>query len=88
MRALVPILFLASVPSAAQTYAGYFTGSTTDLVTAPQGGLCLMGGATESDPAMVWFLQRAAGGDVLVLRASGSDGYNDHFYSTPTWAYP
>lgn len=40
-----------------------------------------MGGATESDEAMRWFLQRAAGGDVLVLRASGSDGYNDYFYS-------
>jgi len=40
-----------------------------------------MGGSTESDPAMRWFLERANGGDVLVLRASGSDGYNDYFYS-------
>ena len=41
-----------------------------------------MGGATEQDDAMIWFLQRAGGGDVLVLRTSGSDGYNDYFYST------
>jgi cyanophycinase-like exopeptidase len=40
-----------------------------------------MGGATESDEAMIWFLQRANGGDVLVLRASGSDGYNTYMYS-------
>lgn len=40
-----------------------------------------MGGATESDPAMRWFLQRASGGDVLVLRASGSNGYNNYLYN-------
>ena len=37
-----------------------------------------MGGASENDAAMAWFLERAGGGDVLVLRASGSDGYNDY----------
>lgn len=40
-----------------------------------------MGGSTENDEAMKWFLRKANGGDVLVLRASGSDGYNDYFYS-------
>lgn len=39
-----------------------------------------MGGASEFDPAMQWFLDRANGGDVLVLRASGSNGYNDYMY--------
>jgi len=29
---------------------------------------------------MVWFLEKAKGGDVLVLRASGSNGYNNYFY--------
>lgn len=81
MRALRLLLALLPFQAPGQTYTSYFTGDTADTVTAPQGGLCLMGGATESDPAMVWFLQRAAGGDVLVLRASGSDGYNDYFYT-------
>ena len=45
------------------------------------GGICLMGGASENDNAMTWFLNRANGGDILVLRASGSDGYNDYMYS-------
>jgi cyanophycinase-like exopeptidase len=40
-----------------------------------------MGGATENNQAMKWFLQQAAGGDVLVLRASGADGYNDYLYA-------
>ena len=40
-----------------------------------------MGGATEDDNAMKWFLQRANGGDVLVLRATGSNGYNSYLYS-------
>jgi len=45
------------------------------------GGLCLMGGATDNDDAIRWFLQRANGGDVLVLRSDLSDGYNDYFYT-------
>lgn len=66
---------------AAQSYTSYFTGSTQDVQPDPLGGVCMMGGASEFDPAMEWFLARASGGDVLVLRASGSDGYNDYMYS-------
>jgi len=40
-----------------------------------------MGGATESDEAMTWLLQKANGGDVLVLRSTGSNGYNNYLYS-------
>ena len=65
----------------AQTYTSWFTGNTTDLAVEPLGGTCMMGGASEFDPAMQWFLDRANGGDVLVLRASGSDGYNDYMYT-------
>jgi cyanophycinase-like exopeptidase len=65
----------------AQSYISYTTGNTVDVVTNPQGGICLMGGASESDEAMIWFLERANGGDILVLRASGSDGYNNYMYS-------
>jgi cyanophycinase-like exopeptidase len=65
----------------AQSFTSYFTGDTTDVKPIPQGGVCLMGGATEDDNAMRWFLQRASGGDVVVIRASGSDGYNDYLYS-------
>jgi cyanophycinase-like exopeptidase len=64
-----------------QNYTSYFTGSATDIITNPSGGICLMGGATEDDNAMKWFLQRANGGDILVLRTTGSNGYNSYLYS-------
>lgn len=72
-----------SMMTAAQSYTSYFTGNPTDMIVSPTppGGLCLMGGASENDEAMKWFLQRAYGGDVLVIRVSGSDGYNDYMYS-------
>lgn len=41
----------------------------------------MMGGGTEHDEAMRWFLMRADSGDILVLRASGADGYNSYMYS-------
>lgn len=75
------LLLFFSITSYNQNYTSYFTGSNTDIVTTPQGGICLMGGATEDDRAMTWFLQRANGGDVLVIRASGSNGYNNYLYS-------
>jgi len=68
----------------AQTYTSYRTGSDNDIETDAGGGICLMGGATEHDEAMKWFLSRANGGDVLVLRTSGSDGYNDYMYNLTT----
>lgn len=40
-----------------------------------------MGGASEDDEGMRWFLQRANGGDVLVLRATGTDGYNNYMFA-------
>jgi len=75
------VLFLALSSVFAQSYTSFFTGSAANISTNPTGGICIMGGATENDNAMRWFLQRAAGGDVLVLRASGSSGYNNYLYS-------
>jgi len=64
-----------------QGYTEYLTGSSTDMVVTPNSGVCLMGGASENDNAMIWFLNKANGGDVVVLRVSGSDGYNNYFYT-------
>lgn len=80
-KLLSPLVFLSSLFAYSQNYTSYFTGNSTDLVTSPQGGICLMGGASEDDNAMKWFLERANGGDILVLRATGSDGYNTYLYS-------
>ncbi len=78
---ILVIIILQYNHISAQSYTSYFTGNTTNISSTPEGGVCMMGGATEHDEAMKWFLQRADGGDVLVLRASGSNGYNDYLYS-------
>lgn len=65
----------------AQGYTSYFTGNATNIETTPEYGVCMMGGATEHDNAMIWLLEKANGGDVVVLRSSGSDGYNNYMYS-------
>jgi cyanophycinase-like exopeptidase len=81
MKKILLLVFMICQIGASQNYIEFHTGSTDDVITTPEPGICLMGGASESDEAMVWFLNKANGGDVLVLRASGSDGYNDYFYS-------
>jgi cyanophycinase-like exopeptidase len=78
---LLSILTMIPFIGFGQSYTSYLTGSVTDIVTIPSGGVCLMGGATEDDNAMKWFLHRANGGDILVLRATGSNGYNSYLYS-------
>lgn len=75
------LALLAPSFAVAQSYTSYFIGDTADSQVSANGGVCLMGGASESDPAMVWFLQQSGGGDILVLRASGTDGYNDYLYT-------
>lgn len=80
-QTLLTVALLSTLQLSAQDYTSYFTGSAQNVQTNPSGGICVMGGATEHDEAMKWFLQRANGGDILVLRASGSNGYNDYLYS-------
>lgn len=75
------VILLVSFFSQSQNYNSYFTGNATDAVTQPTGGICLMGGASEHDEAMKWFLQQSNGGDVLVIRATGSNGYNDYMFN-------
>lgn len=78
---LAIIIVLINFVAFGQVYTSYFTGNTTDTITNPESGVCIMGGGSEHDEAMKWFLQRANGGDVLVIRTSGSNGYNSYLYS-------
>jgi cyanophycinase-like exopeptidase len=81
---LLAVFVLTSIVSAniySQSYTSYFTGDTANTDVQPEFGLCLMGGAGENDEAMGWWLEKANGGDVVVIRASGSDGYNDYMYN-------
>jgi len=76
------LLILVAQFSIAQSFTSYFTGDTANVATSTQGVTVLMGGATENDNAMSWFLQHSGGGDIVVLRATGSNGYNTYLYST------
>ena len=72
----------ADVDAAAAGYVSYFTGSTTDAQTTPAGGVYLAGGGNDVAAGMTWLMRQggersaAKYGDVVVLRTSGSNGYN------------
>ncbi len=72
----------AATPTAIQTdtperpFSIGISGNTADTVTTPIPLIFLGGGSTDQDNAMTRFLQAASGGDVTVIRASGSTGYN------------
>ncbi len=76
---LIVCFFAQALQLTAQTF--YHTGNEEHVETNHLPGLVLAGGQTDNDDAMRWMLERADGGDVVVLRASGSDGYNNYFYS-------
>lgn len=61
----------------------WVVGAEADAPVSPGGpGLILMGGGTDVDAAFQWWKPMIAGGDVVILRTSGSDGYNDYLYTT------
>ena len=60
------------------SYTYYHRGSTIDVKKPTHGGLALMGGSTDVDEVFRWMADRGGNGDFLVLRGSGSDGYQDY----------
>ncbi len=89
-------LFAASPPlpplPPSPAYEVWHIGSPDDFVPAPspkglptavpRPGLLLMGGGGDVDDAWRWFVACAAGGDLIVLRAGGGDGYQKFLYET------
>ena len=59
----------------------YVTGNDEDADVVPTGpGLVLNGGNYDVDEGFAWWGDLVEGGDVVVIRISGSDGYNDYLY--------
>ncbi len=58
----------------------YLTGNAADVTPTPTPGLVLMGGSTDVDAAIAWLLTRSGGGDIVVIRSSGADGYNQYMF--------
>lgn len=87
---LLSILFLSckaqnvnlAAPSPADS--GYesigITGDNKDVNVPTEFGIALVGGSTDVDEALQWMISKATGGDVVIIRASGSTGYNDYIF--------
>ena len=69
---------LSGAPQARYDY--YLTGNASDVTAETTPGVGLMGGGTDVDALFTWMSDRAGGGDFVVIRASGEDGYNQYVY--------
>jgi len=60
----------------------YLTGTPAALAPEPPRTktTVLMGGGPDVDAAFKWMMAKAGGGDFVVIRASGADGYNQYLY--------
>ena len=82
LKTLVILLAALSVAASAQVvrkttaYDDFVLGSTTDVAPTTRGGLQLEGGGTDQPEAFRWLIDHAGGGDIVVIRASGTDAYN------------
>ncbi len=86
LLALAPVARAASAPPAAGTSTNaawdyWLTGNAADARPArTRAGLLLAGGGGDVAAAWRWFVGCAGGGDIVVLRASGGDGYQKYLY--------
>jgi cyanophycinase len=56
-------------------------GDTADVATPVIGGTVLMGGGKDVESAFKWMIDRSGGGDVVIIRVSGTDAYNSFVYN-------
>lgn len=70
----------AAPPAPPPDLQRWVVGDPSDAIASPRAGVLLMGGGADVDAAFAWQRDRIDGGDVVVLRASGADGYNDYLF--------
>ncbi|TKC05496.1 cyanophycinase [Pedobacter polaris] len=51
-------------------------GDSSNVVKPVTAGMVLMGGGADVEAAFKWMIDRSGGGDVVILRATGTDAYN------------
>lgn len=84
--AICATLCLGSLAAAAappnKDFDYYLTGNEADVTRAQPAtsATVLMGGGTDVDAAFQWMIAKAGGGDFVVVRATGADGYNTYLY--------
>ena len=69
---------LSGAPPARYDY--YLTGNAADATGETKPAIGLMGGGTDVDALFTWMSDHAGGGDFVVIRASGADGYNQYVF--------
>jgi cyanophycinase len=77
-QVLFATLLLAATLAHAASYQYFRIGNKNDLPTKPTSGIAMMGGGSDLDEAFRWLCEKGNGGDFLVLRATGDDGYNSY----------
>jgi cyanophycinase len=75
---LLSSILLAATVAHAASYQYFRIGNKDDIQTQPAAGTAMMGGGSDLDEAFRWLCQKGNGGDFLILRASGDDGYNSY----------
>nr|WP_294950498.1 cyanophycinase [uncultured Mucilaginibacter sp.] len=55
-------------------------GDTADVQAPTKLGVVMMGGGKDVDAAFKWMIGRSGGGDVVIIRASGTAAYNPYIY--------
>ncbi len=76
-------LLAPAAPNSKPSYDYYLTGNPADAASSqpPRSpSTLLMGGGPDVDAAFRWMIDKAGGGDFVVIRASGADGYNQYVY--------
>jgi len=53
-------------------------GNPQNSEAEPKPGVVLMGGSRDVDQAMRWLTEQSGNGDIVVIRATGADGYNQY----------
>lgn len=91
-KAILPVLLLAAALGVAPAEAKvtrYLTGNAADVVVSLAGPAHdFGGGSTDVDAALQWIIDQVRGCtscstkiDVVILRSTGSNGYNDYIYA-------
>ena len=52
-----------------------------DVITSTKAGIVLMGGGKDVDAAFKWMIEKSGGGNVVIIRASGTDAYNKYVFN-------
>lgn len=69
---------VSGLQTSEQAYELYASGAAEDVAPATIPLLLLVGGGVDRDDAMASFVKHAGFGDIVILRESGSDGYNSY----------